>query len=153
VIPFGVLPRGEIPLMAPGLISASVRFEENDRQAASIGARHARSSPAGEQFPVPRSSPAVNRCNSTIPRQLPLSPVVILPTGEHSLNVAVQGAQHSDPGMQQWPAVLGCHDESTDRDLPFLMLLIGFWQFRDQVGGILERDYLAAVKQQDRVFE
>jgi hypothetical protein len=34
---------------------------------------------------------------SPIPRQLPLSPMLVFPVGEHALDVAVQGLQHCDP--------------------------------------------------------
>jgi hypothetical protein len=89
----------------------------------------------------------------SIPRQFPLPPMVILAVGEDTLDVAVQSLHHADPRMHRRAATFGRHDQHLNGRLPLRVLLLGLRQRHDEVGGVLERDQLATVRQGDRVLE
>jgi hypothetical protein len=70
--------------------------------------------------------------------------VRVFPVREHALQVAVQRPQQPDPRMHQEVATFGGTDQAVDRRLPFRKVLFGLRQLHDVIGGILQRDKLAA---------
>jgi hypothetical protein len=91
---------------------------------------------------------------SLVSLQLAPSPTRVFAVGiEHTLDVAVQRPQHTDPRMHQRPAILRSHDQRLDGGLPLRAFVFGLRQPRDVIGGILERDELVSAWQRDRIVE
>jgi hypothetical protein len=72
---------------------------------------------------------------------------------KHPLDVTVQGSHDADPRKHRRPAFRCEQDQRFHRRLPFRRLVLGFRQPGDVGPGILERDELAAVRQDDRILE
>jgi hypothetical protein len=57
---------------------------------------------------------------------------------EHSLDVAVQRPQHSDPRIHQRPSAFSSHDQRLGRRLTCGMALLGLRELHEVVSGILQ---------------
>jgi hypothetical protein len=71
---------------------------------------------------------------------------------EHTLEVTIERPQHADACVHQDVATFGGADQTTDRGLPCLAVLLSLRQFHDVIGGILQRDKLAACLQAPMLF-
>ncbi len=96
----------------------------------------------------------ISRLFSSVPRQLPLSPMMFLARGIKLPNVvAVQCPHDADAREHRWPARRRDQDQGFHRGLPFLRVVLGLGKFRDVPAGVLERDELTAARQLDRILE
>jgi hypothetical protein len=55
--------------------------------------------------------------------------------------------------MHQRAAAFSRHDQHLDGSLPLVVLLLCLWEFHDVVGGVLQREQLATIRQNDRALE
>jgi hypothetical protein len=89
---------------------------------------------------------------SSIPRQLPASPMVILARRvEHSLNMTVQASHDTYPGEHRRAVMFRNQQERRHRSLPFLRIVLSLGQFGDVERGVAERDRRLLVWDHDRI--
>ena len=68
-------------------------------------------------------------------------------------DVAVQCSQHSDARVHDEVAAFSGTDQTTNRGLPFLELLLSLRQARDVVAGIAQSHKLAPTRERDGIIE
>ena len=91
---------------------------------------------------------------SSIPRQLALSPMMILARREHPLDVAVQCPHDADARHhRRAPVAFGDQDQDFNGSRPLLDLLFGLRQLLDISGGVFERDELATARQGNPLYD
>jgi hypothetical protein len=78
---------------------------------------------------------------SSIPRQLPASPMLVLPRRiEHALDVTIQRSHHAYPGVHRRPIMFSNQHESCHCSLPFFGIVFRLRQFRDVERGVAQGD-------------
>jgi len=101
-----------------------------------------------------RTKADVSRPASSVTRQLPLSPMRVLPLRvEHALDVAVQCSHHTNPCEHRRAARGRDQDQRLHCCLPLRGLMLVFRKPRDEFAGVLEGDELATAGQRDRIVE
>jgi hypothetical protein len=91
---------------------------------------------------------------SSIPCQLPPSPMVIFSVGiECSFDVPVKRPHDANPGEHRWAAKFNDQEQRFHRGLPWRGVVFGLGQLGDVAPGVFEGEELPSARLRDRIVE